>query len=412
VSQIASCRICGSSQFELIIDLGLQALTGIFPQNPKHDDFPRGPLRLVRCIAEDGCGLVQLEHSFDPKIMYGENYGYRSGLNASMVNHLREHVAKIASRVSLMDGDVVCDIGSNDGTTLGFYSPLLVRIGIDPTIAKFKKYYPSGAVTISDFFSAKAVLDASGRRRAKVVTSFSMMYDLEDPQSFVNEVASILADDGIWVFEQSYLPLMLNRRAFDTICHEHLEYFGVRQIDWLLRRAGLEVIDIELNDVNGGSFAVTAAHAKAFPVADSVNKTRTEESVMWDDARSVFAEFAEVTRQTSEALCSFVRTQRDKGKTVAGLGASTKGNVLLQVAGLTNSDISVIGDVNPDKFGCVTPGSWIPIVPQEEALDGEFDFYVVLPWHFREFFLRSSSFTGCRLVFPLPKLEVVEVLPE
>ena len=308
----------------------------------------------------------------------------------------------------LQDGDVVIDIGSNDGTTLGFYSPNLTRIGIDPTAAKFREHYPPGTTVVSDFFSASAALNASSGQQAKAVTSFSMMYDLENPQLFVNEVAEVLASDGVWIFEQSYLPLMLERIAFDTICHEHIEYYGMRQIDWLLARAGLEAIDVELNDINGGSFAVTASHKGAFSISDSVEQVRAQEQALWNNAPVAFSEFADATHQSSAELRAFVRTQLDNGKTIAALGASTKGNVLLQFAGFTATDIAVIGDVNPDKYGCVTPGSWIPIVSQEEALKESFDFYIVLPWHFRQFFINSTDFSGHSLVFPLPRLEVFE----
>lgn len=407
MNQSRECRICGGSDFELVLDLGWQALTGVFPRDPKIDHFPGGSLRLIRCVSDSGCGLVQLEYSFDPNLMYGDSYGYRSGLNTSMIKHLRARVDDITARLALKADDVVVDIGSNDGTTLGFYSPALTRIGIDPTASKFRQYYPPGTIAISEFFSAENFLGASQGRKARVVTSFSMMYDLEHPQSFVEEVAAILAPDGIWVFEQSYLPLMLERNAFDTICHEHIEYYGIRQIDWLLERAGLEVVDVELNDVNGGSFAVTAARKGTFPVADSVRQVRLSERSLWDNAPQKFSEFAKATRQCSEAIETFVRTQIATGNSVAGLGASTKGNVLLQYVGLTASEISVIGDVNPDKYGCVTPGTWIPIRPQDEVLEQNYDYYIVLPWHFREFFETSPKFVNRRLVFPLPQLSVV-----
>ena len=260
---------------------------------------------------------------------------------------------------------------------------------------------------ISDFFSADAVLAATKGRRARAITSISMMYDLEQPQNFVDEVTKVLAHDGIWVFEQSYLPLMLERNAFDTICHEHLEYYGIRQIDWLLRNSGLQIIDIELNDVNGGSFAVTASHNGVFAVAESVALFRRQEESLWANSRQRFSDFAEATRRSVESLNAFVQAQITSGRSIAGLGASTKGNVLLQFAGLTASDISVIGDVNSDKYGCVTPGSWIPIKSQDEVLSHRYDSYLVLPWHFRSFFETSPTFLNCQLVFPLPQLLVV-----
>lgn len=400
------CRLCGGSLFETVLDLGEQYLTGIFPESEDSDALSKGPLRLIRCCEPEGCGLVQLGHSFDPSEMYGDNYGYRSGLNPSMVRHLKSRVDKISQRISLADSDVVIDVGSNDGTTLSCYPNHLNRVGIDPTAKKFRHFYPPDCLVVADFFAADLALSTTEGRQAKVISAFSMMYDLEQPVEFVKQVARVLDADGIFVFEQSYLPLMLERVAFDTICHEHLEYYAMRQIDWILHAAGLEAIDVELNDVNGGSFAVTAAHHSRFTPSERVAELRLSEERLWSDPRAPLAEFRQQSLEAIRALREFVAQQRAKGKRIAGLGASTKGNVLLQAAGLGSDQISVIGDVNPDKEGRVTPGTWIPIVSESVALAGNFDFYLVLPWHFKEFFLQSPIFNGRRLVFPLPQLTV------
>lgn len=401
-----TCRICGGSQFESVIDLGDQYLTGVFPAAADAETLSKGPLHLVRCCEAEGCGLVQLSRSFDPREMYGANYGYRSGLNPSMVRHLKSRVNKITQRSSLYESDVVIDVGSNDGTTLGFYPDHLTRVGIDPTAKKFRHFYPPDCLVAADFFSADLAMSITKGRSAKVITAFSMMYDLEQPVDFVRQIKQVLDADGIFVFEQSYLPLMLQQVAFDTICHEHLEYYAMRQIDWILHEAGLEAIDVELNEVNGGSFAVTAAHPSRFTPSESVVELRRNEKVLWSDPRTPLARFREQSFDAIRELQEFVKAQRLAGKRIAGLGASTKGNVLLQAAKLGPDYISVIGDVNPDKEGRLTPGSWIPIVSEADALAGNFDYYLVLPWHFREFFLSSPTFNGRRLVFPLPQLAV------
>lgn len=406
---ITRCRICGRTEFETVLDLGWQYLTGVFPKSVEPSALPGGYLRLVRCTAEDGCGLVQLDRSFDPTVMYGENYGYRSGLNRSMVEHLESRVQRITSQVVLSKSDAVLDIGSNDGTTLGFYDQSLMRVGVDPTASKFSDFYPENVITVNDFFSAKAVSQALNGKKPKVITAFSMMYDLEDPVSFVAEIATVLDSDGIFVFEQSYLPLMLERVAFDTICHEHLEYYGIRQIDWLLNTADLEVIDVELNDTNGGSFAVTAAHRGRHRSTLAVERLRIEESHLWTSAKQNFFRFATDSKAAAKRLKDFVLECQSRGERVGALGASTKGNVLLQFAGLGPENIAMIGDVNPDKFGGFTPGTWIPIVPEQEVLSQGFDYLLVLPWHFRDFFLNSTNHKNHRLIFPLPHLEVVEL---
>jgi hypothetical protein len=324
-----------------------------------------------------------------------------------MVRHLKSRVDAVLMRRPVSSDDVVIDIASNDGTSLGFYPASSVRIGIDPTAEKYKDFYPTNVIRVCDFFTKKSALAASKGRRALAITAFSMMYDLEDPTSFVRQVADVLDPQGIFVFEQSYLPLMLERVAFDTICHEHIEYYGLRQIDWILSAADLEVLDVELNDINGGSFAVTAAHRGRFNISPAVQRLREKESDFWVNVSARLNQFRSSTEQSINELRGFVQVELAKGKTFAALGASTKGNVLLQAAKLGPTEIVQIGDVNPDKFGCFTPGSGIPIVPEETVLARDFHYYIVLPWHFKGFFLGSTRFRGRRLIFPLPRLEVV-----
>ena len=262
--ECTACRICGNTRLEPVLDLGEQMLTGVFPRT-RDQQVTTGPLRLVKCTGEESCcGLLQLAHSYDLGEMYGENYGYRSGLNPSMVAHLERKVRRIEGLVALSEGDLVVDIGSNDATTLAAYGDRgLDLVGIDPTGAKFREHYPPYVDLIPDFFSAALVRARFGDRRAKVVTSFSMFYDLEAPLAFMREVHEILADDGLWVFEQSYMPLMLETNSYDTVCHEHLEFYALAQIQWMAQRVGFSIVDVEFNEVNGGSFSVSVRKAKA-----------------------------------------------------------------------------------------------------------------------------------------------------
>ncbi len=257
---IQSCRVCGGSELEVVLDLGEQALTGRFPRQAT-EQITKGPLCVVRCQpSAGGCGLVQLRETFDPGEMYGETYGYRSGLNLSMVRHLQGKADRIRQTVGDIRG-LVLDIGSNDCTFLkAMDKPNVELIGIDPAAAKFSEYYPSHVRSLADFFSAASFHGLAGNRKAAVVTSFAMFYDLEAPIEFAREIASILEDDGIWVFEQSYLPMMLTHNSYDTVCHEHSEYYALRQILFILKKAGLKAVDIEFNEVNGGSFSVMATH--------------------------------------------------------------------------------------------------------------------------------------------------------
>ncbi|MDZ4098685.1 MAG: class I SAM-dependent methyltransferase [Methylophilaceae bacterium] len=408
--KVEKCRICGNTHLERVLDLGEQMLTGVFPRE-KVAKVTTGPLHLVKCVGtEDACGLLQMGHSYDLGEMYGENYGYRSGLNASMVAHLRNKVKRILSLVDLGSGDLVLDIGSNDSTTLQAYpSSSAVLVGVDPTGVKFHSYYPPHIQLIPDFFSAALVQDRFPGKKAKVVTSFSMFYDLEDPMGFMRQVYEVLADDGVWVFEQSYMPTMLVTNSYDTVCHEHLEFYALRQIKWMTDRVGFRIMDVEFNDVNGGSFSVTVAKSREdITVVPAVQNILDDERAKGLDTLNPYLDFAERVVQTKHDLLRFVETAHSEGKSVSALGASTKGNVLLQYCGLTAPKIQYVGEVNAEKFSCYTPGTWVPIIPEEELLAMRPDYLIVLPWHFKDFFLKSKKLSGQTLIFPLPNLEIIK----
>jgi hypothetical protein len=407
--KIDRCRICNNDKLVEVLDLGVQALTGVFPSS-RTQQITAGPLKLVKCVeGPSTCGLLQLQHSYDSGEMYGENYGYRSGLNLSMVAHLREKVRRILTRVHLQPGALVIDIGSNDSTTLQAY-PMgdCTLVGIDPTGVKFRGYYPPHIDLIPEFFSAATVQRQFGERKAAVITSFSMFYDLEAPLTFVQEVRDVLADDGIWVFEQSYMPTMLARNSYDTVCHEHLEYYALKQVKWMADKAGLKIIDVEFNDVNGGSFSVVAAKAGSVHVASpQVEAILQQEAQAGLGGLPPYLAFAQRVARSRQELREFLGAAKREGKRVAALGASTKGNVILQYCAITEADIERVGEVNPDKFGSFTPGSLIPIVAEDELLAARPDYLVVLPWHFRQYFLESAKLAGRKLVFPLPAIDVV-----
>lgn len=377
-------------------------MTGNFPASVAEDEaLERGPLALLHCF---DCGLVQLSRTYSLEAMYGDNYGYRSGLNAGMVAHLHHKVRALEGRHGRA-AEVVLDIGSNDGTLLNAYlSPDLIRIGFDPTSTKFAQHYAKGILRVDDFFSAETFRSMMGNvAKADIVTSIACFYDLPDPQRFVNDIASILADDGVWHSEQSYLPSMLAANAYDTVCHEHLEYYGLFQLRSLCATAGLTIIDVEFNDINGGSIAITAAksgreHPSVAPLVEL--ECRGMESALEG--------FAIRVERHRKAFRARLEALRDEGKVVCGLGASTKGNVLLQACDIGPDLIRAIGEVNPDKFGHMTPGTRIPIVSEAELYAMKPDVCVVLPWHFRESFLRRRKAGDPALLFPLPKIEVVE----
>ena len=331
--EITSCRVSGSKNLVPVLNLGSQVLTGVFPRG-RDEKITSGPLELVWC---PDSGLLQLRHSYEPSEMYGENYGYRSGLNQSMVNHLSDKVRVLERLVPLAAGDVVLDIGSNDATTLKAYAAdNIKRIGIDPTGRKFEQYYTEGIQLIPDFFSADAYRSLE-RAPARIITSIAMFYDLEDPVDFVRQIESILVDDGVWHLEQSYMPSMLRLNSYDTICHEHLEYYSLGAIKRILDGAGLKIVDVAMNAVNGGSFAVTAAKAENRDIRPNdavVDWLLAQEERMGLGTPRPYRDFEERVFRHREDLIRLVRSLNADGKKILGYGASTKGNVLLQFCGL------------------------------------------------------------------------------
>ena len=411
--KINQCRICGNKELEVIIKLGNQALTGLFPL--KNERVPKGPLTLVRCVKtkkNNACGLVQLLHNYDLTVLYGDNYGYRSGLNKSMVDHLTYVVGDIKNKIKLKKGDLIIDIAANDGTLLKAYGKNgLTLVGIDPTIKKFKKFYPSHIETISDFFSAKKT-KFKYKQKAKVITSIAMFYDLEHPITFMEEVREVLAQDGLWVLEQSYMPRMLSNVSYDTICHEHLEYYALSQIKWMADKVGFKIVDVELNDINGASFRVTLAKKESLFKENTraINKILKNEEKIGIHRSSAYKKFEKSVKKHKKELRSFLNKLKKKKIKILGYGASTKGNVILQFCGITKKDIPFILDVNEYKYGRYTPATKIPIISEEEGKSLKPEYLMVLPWHFKKNTIeREKEFLkkGGHLFFPLPILEVI-----
>ena len=407
---IKYCRISNEADLEEIIHLGNHYLSGVFPSN-KNQKIPKGPLSLVRSKSS---GLVQLGQTYDLNLMYGENYGYRSGLNKSMVEHLKIKFKTLAKMVDLNSGDLIVDIGSNDGTFLNFFSrKKLDLVGIDPSAKKFKNFYNDDIKLYTEFFPSESYTKDYRNTKAKLITSISMFYDLESPLEFVSQIAETLDKDGVWHFEQSYLPTMLEKNSYDTICHEHLEYYSLQVIKNILEENNMKILDVNFNDINGGSFSVNAGfkNNKIFAVNNQkiVNILKNESELGLNTLRP-YLEFSSRIRKHRADLRSLLINLKSDGKTILGYGASTKGNILLQYCGINSELISHIAEVNIDKFGCYTPGTNIPIISELEAKNMRPDYFLVLPWHFKENIIeKEHNFlnSGGKLIFPLPQITII-----
>lgn len=409
-TKISHCRICQNPDLITIFDLGDQALGSRFPKADEPDPM-KAPLTLVKCddtIDSSKCGLLQLLHNVSGDELYLQHYGYRSGLNNTMIQHLGGLVAEIESKVKLAPNDVVLDIGSNDCTLLKSYAlgDKLYRLGIDPTGKQFAQYYPESVCLVPDFFSADAYWDKTCNK-AKVVTTISMFYDLPDPIAFVKDIKEILAPDGIWVTEQSYCVTMLERNSFDTICHEHLEYYTLKQLQYIADVVGLKIIDVSLNECNGGSFRVTLAHAGEPSVA--VKELAAKEAELALHTLNPLRAFVTRCDEMKIKLVSMLTSQRFFERTIYLYGASTKGNTLLQYYGLDTTIITAAAERNPEKYGRRTPLTNIPIISEADMRAQRPDILLVLPWHFKKEFLeREQTYleNGGTIIFPLPELEI------
>jgi len=402
--KIKNCRSCKSNRLIKVYSLGKQALTGIFPPK-KNTKITKGDLSMVLCKK---CKLLQLQHNFDSKEMYGDNYGYMSSLNKSMEFHLRVKAINLIKKYNLKSKNSILDIGSNDGTFLSFFSKNFKLFGCDPTIKKFSKFYRKDINQLPFFFSEEHFKN----QKFNLITSIAMFYDLPDPLKFAKEIHNILDDKGVWHIELSYMPLMIKNTSYDTICHEHLEYYSLFSLKFLLNAANLKIINLSFNQINGGSIVLDISKKKS-------KYKECKQLIDWVLEREKLNKYNELEKQKSFfkecqnhkiLLKKLLKTLKNQNKKVLGYGASTKGNVLLQYCNIKSDMINNIAEVNKFKFNKYTPGTNIKIISEKEAKLKKPDYFLVLPWHFKDHIIkREKNFlkNGGKLIFPLPDIEIV-----
>jgi len=411
-----TCRVCGSSALTKVIDLGEQYLQGSFVKPGKELPAMRKiPTVLLRCDPtkdEKACGLLQMEHSVPPRILYSA-YWYRSGTNQTMRDHLKGIADEVAGMIEKKDARVL-DIGCNDGTLLSSYPAGFVKFGIDPSdIAQEIK---GGIKVVQDIFPSEQLNRLTEGRAFDVITSIAMFYDLENPVAFVKNIKSSLSAEGIWIFEMSYMPTMLKMNSYDTICHEHLEYYSLAVIEDILKRAGMKVVRVGMNDINGGSVRCYATHAENFLFTkkeyfQTLESLRQEEFDLELDTDKPYRNFQERINVHKDELTSLLKKLKSEGKKIHIYGASTKGNTILQWCGIDRFIIDYAADRNPDKDGARTLGTDIPIISEVKSRAMKPDYYLVLPWHFKKEFLEREKETlaqGIGMIFPLPTIEVIK----
>ena len=412
-----TCRVCGSDALTRVISLGDQHLQGSFVKPGKEMPPTRKiATSLVRCDPmrdEKACGLLQMEYTVPPEVLYSA-YWYRSGTNNTMRNHLKA-IAEDATQLLNKLSAVVLDIGCNDGTLLNCYPSEHKKFGIDPSdVAQEVK----GDIKVfQDLFPSDELLKFLQGEKCNIITSIAMFYDLENPIEFVQAIKQVLAPDGIWIFEMSYMPTMLKMHSYDTICHEHLEYYSLAIIEYILKQAGMKVFNATLNDINGGSIRCYATHSNNFiykkdEYQRNIKLLRQEEFDLELDTDKPYKNFQDRINVHKEELNTLLKNFKKEGKKIHVYGASTKGNTILQWCGIDNRIIEVAAERNPDKYGAYTIGTEIPIVSEADSRAMNPDYYLVLPWHFKQEIVQREQEMlnkGVGLIFPLPDIEIVKL---
>ena len=404
---IKNCRSCKSTKLKKLFNLGKLSFTGKF-SNKLVTNIPKAELGLIMCKE---CGLVQLSRNFKKRYLYGPDYGYRTGMNNTMKKHVKSVVNKATKITELKKNEAVLDIASNDGTLLNYYKNSVKKVGIDPTIVKFKKYYRNIDFGISDFF-AKSKIEKKIKKKFKVITALSVFYDAEAPNKFLSDVEKLLEDDGIFILEHADLSSIIKLKMFDTICHEHLEYYSHRVIINLLKKNNLELFDFSLNDINGGStqYYIKKIKSKKYKTNNlKIKKLLKKENSLNLNKVETFKKFFNKIKKIKFDLITILKKLKTNNKIIHGYGASTKGNVLLQYFGIDKKYLDVISDRNPKKNGFYTPNFKIKIVKEEYSRNLKPDYYLVLPWHFKkEILIREKRIRrhGTKFIFPLPKVTV------
>ena len=409
-----NCRNCRSKSLIKVIFIGKQVVSSIFPKKIKKNS-KKYSLDLYECKK---CKLVQLGKSIPLGNMYGETYGYRTSLSKLMVNHMCNKYLKLKKILKLKNNSSILDIGSSDSTFLNFFSNERKGYncyGIDPSAKKYIKYYRKDVNLIVDYFSAKAVnkkLIQLGKRenKFKLISSFAMFYDIDDPNGFCKDISSLLEKDGIWILEMSYFPMLLSNLTYDQICHEHVTYYTLSVFKKIVEKNGLKIIDFSFNVINGGSIEIICAkkNSKVKVQKNKIyNQLLIEKKISAKDYKKFNLRVDNIKKTTNLLLENIFKAKQK----IIGYGASTKGNIVLNHCNIKSKQIKYICDENPEKYGRYTPGTNIKIISKKKMRNIKPDYLLVLVWSFKtEVIKQELNYIkkGGKLIFHLPFLHIVD----
>ena len=404
--KIKNCRVCKSKKLKKLFSLGKMCFTGKFPN--ERQEIQKQPIELIIC---GNCNLVQLGHNFDLKYLYGPDYGYRTGINKTMRDHVKKVVKILSKKTQIKKKELALDIASNDGSLLNYYNKNITTFGIDPILGKYKENYNQINFSISNFFSADLVRKKV-KKKFKIITALSVFYDAADPNKFLKDVKKLLSKKGIFMLEFADLASIIKYKMFDTICHEHLEYYSSEVIINLCNKNGLRVFDIKRNNINGAS----KQYYICLQNSDYQENTKiiqselsTEKNLKLKEVQT-FKNFIKDINLSKTRLVRFIKKIKKNGKTIHCYGASTKGNVLLQYYNINNKMINFAAERNKNKYNLYTPGTKIKIISEILSRFYKPDYYLVLPWHFKDEILlreKDARKKGTKFIFPLPKIQII-----
>lgn len=409
------CRICGSTQLTEVIRISPQHLSPTFVKSNENNEAAKikVPMTIILCDKSknaQGCGLLQMKETVNPDLLY-TNYFYRTATVNTMKNDLMDVVEDVKHHAKLNGGDIVVDIGANDCTMLGYFPASLERIGVEPAKNIDWSDLDKSMKVVNDYFSKKALDNTLKDRKVKAFTACAMFYDLDEPNSFVADVKAMLAPSGVWCIQLSYLVLMLKNMNFYDICNEHLEYYSLHSLRALMERHGLRIFDASTNNVNGGSARVFICHKDGpYEETDALSKFYAEEIAMDLYNPETYRKFYKKIEELRGKVRDYIDNELKQNKTVLGLGASTKGNVLLQLFGITKQMMPAISERNPEKVGLRTLGTDIELISEEAARTRKPSCMLVLPWYFKDEILKREAgylASGGKLLFPMPYPHVV-----
>jgi len=398
------CINCNYHKSKSLINFGKISFTGKFPK--KNQNIKKAPINLVMC---KNCKLVQLKDKFNQSYLFNNDYGYRTGINETMRSHVKDIVKTASSLVKLKRNDYVLDIASNDATLLNFYPRTVIKFGIDPIINKYIKEYKKINFFVANFFSKKNIQKLT-YKKFKIITALAVFYDLHKPNNFLNDIENILEDNGILILEFTDLYSIFKKNMFDAFCHEHIGYYSTKILNEICQKNNLRIFDLSQNEINGCTTTFFICKKNAlFKQKNTLKKLLKKEKIKKLDNIKTYQNFFYSIKKLQKNLNLKLNEIKKKNKTIHGYGASTKGNVLLQYFKISNKTVSFIAERNSLKFGLYTPGSKIKIISEADSRKLNPDYFLVLPWHFKDEILKREKKLishGTKFIFPLPKLEI------